>query len=1123
MKRLIIYINTVLILTLSLNLSLFSANDIQKQYEWLVFVFMSDVNDLGAASLSVGDINEMERIGSTDKVAVVAETNAIKINNSREVQFSPKAVTYFIVKDTNTYTNPDDDVIVSERIDDIYDTDMGSYRHFVRSAKKAIKMFNPQKLMIIVWNHGNGYYGIAYDDVSGNNITLRQLRQAFSEISGFYGRKIDIVAFDACLMQMVETVTEIKDYTNYVIASEETIPGRGYPYDDLLSILNRNHNNAVSFSREFIDAYVDEYENKNVTLSVVKSESYPAFLSFLNGWVNLLKKHPQDFVIAVSTVVTENSMFFSDDDNTETSQYGVLNSDDDKWLSRSVDLISYLKNFKNAASSEKVKTYTDNFIKFLRNNFILYHNASSYITNRGHNYRTDTYGIAIYLPLVKYNSGVYEGLNFSKISLWDEFIKSKINYTLSNKTGNSESDVKLKVKTSSISVISGMKNVFDSKKDDLDVTLSHYQNNSSVNIASKENNSANSTETQNVQREEHHSQNDVLHTESNINEHKNSSEKTSPVTKTKSKKEFSVPSLASSSKTSDNAKTAVSEKEKKGVIEAVSSFIEDFISPANLIVYRQKIKEFELEIKKGNPIYAGKLLSDEKLQRIFKRIDRELTEKLIAYAMEIAELEKEIEINSFDGRVKYLHDSLKEKLKRGNPVCELNLCVPPDNVAVWAEKYKKYDKKRIDNIKIAVRQWDKVFSNDNEFFNLGFVRFVSVTSDTWKNMTVTERDAVIREITKKSLARENFSDPLLDVDDESKLRAEKYTEVKKAVDAVSNEMLKKNILSKTELDAIRSKPLKEQMYILANLFDRGGLKSDEKLLPHIQVINASRQAFPNEVVDNNTRKFVSAVLNRNIKSELSKTQTGKKLVGELKGNLPYITVDYTEGFDSKVEGNHVIVNAKIVEEFLKLKGYSTEELVKDRKKQLELTSYLSPLIAKNYAEISVRNKIKGYTPEVREIHSIALLYQAKYTQERFKDNNFKEMFTEKSKYSDYSAKVVMVLRDFEKSDNEKEFVENEGSKYYAHLSTSSYVKGELIIAVKKELERRKSLNKESRAMIDKYAIFSENDIYRLKPQEIVYYIQDINTDALKKLEKELLSKENFDGVIKSELNYKHRG
>ena len=47
--------------------------------------------------------------------------------------------------------------------------------------------------------------------------------------------KVDVLAFDACLMQMAEVAYEVKDLADYVVGSEETEPGPGYPYDPFLA------------------------------------------------------------------------------------------------------------------------------------------------------------------------------------------------------------------------------------------------------------------------------------------------------------------------------------------------------------------------------------------------------------------------------------------------------------------------------------------------------------------------------------------------------------------------------------------------------------------------------------------------------------------------------------------------------------------------------------------------------------------------------------------------------------------------------------------------------------------------------------------------------------------------
>jgi len=118
---------------------------IKDKYEWLVFVFINGVNDLGMDNSSINDINEMENIGSTDKVAVVVEHNKIGMNQDETLTFQNTANTYFILKDKEN--NPE---IISKIIRETPDTDMGNYRHFAISAKYAINRFNPDKILLII-------------------------------------------------------------------------------------------------------------------------------------------------------------------------------------------------------------------------------------------------------------------------------------------------------------------------------------------------------------------------------------------------------------------------------------------------------------------------------------------------------------------------------------------------------------------------------------------------------------------------------------------------------------------------------------------------------------------------------------------------------------------------------------------------------------------------------------------------------------------------------------------------------------------------------------------------------------------------------------------------------------
>ncbi len=54
------------------------------------------------------------------------------------------------------------------------------------------------------------------------------------------GGHFDIIAFDACVMQILEVAYEIKDTASIMVASQEIVYVDGYPYDDILGTLAEN-------------------------------------------------------------------------------------------------------------------------------------------------------------------------------------------------------------------------------------------------------------------------------------------------------------------------------------------------------------------------------------------------------------------------------------------------------------------------------------------------------------------------------------------------------------------------------------------------------------------------------------------------------------------------------------------------------------------------------------------------------------------------------------------------------------------------------------------------------------------------------------------------------------------
>ena len=85
---------------------------------------------------------------------------------------------------------------------------------------------------LVLWNHGGGpLVGFGVDTAhQGDGLSLLELRQALLDSPFGSGRRLEWLAFDACLMASVEVAALMQPFARYMIASEETLPGEGFDY-----------------------------------------------------------------------------------------------------------------------------------------------------------------------------------------------------------------------------------------------------------------------------------------------------------------------------------------------------------------------------------------------------------------------------------------------------------------------------------------------------------------------------------------------------------------------------------------------------------------------------------------------------------------------------------------------------------------------------------------------------------------------------------------------------------------------------------------------------------------------------------------------------------------------------
>ena len=151
----------------------------------------------------------------------------------------------------------------------------------------------PSKYLAVnIHDHGGAWEGAVLDYVDGDISTTTgpmppsQFRDVFSTLS----RPIDILGFDACLMQelSVNTFMHATEKVKYVVASEQVQIVPGWVWDNIARRFTERHRldgtlTPLAHATEIVSAFDDEGDfQKNDTLSVVDLGAWPDVLRSLD-------------------------------------------------------------------------------------------------------------------------------------------------------------------------------------------------------------------------------------------------------------------------------------------------------------------------------------------------------------------------------------------------------------------------------------------------------------------------------------------------------------------------------------------------------------------------------------------------------------------------------------------------------------------------------------------------------------------------------------------------------------------------------------------------------------------------------------------------------------------------
>jgi len=229
---------------------------------WTVMVYMAADNNLAWAG--IGDIDEMEAAGTDPEVQVVvqaefSETQVDLGNCGSECFNRPNFNTfrYFIDGTGESVKGPDGPAT------DIGNRDMTSPAELNEFVRWSQATYAAEHYVLVLWNHGGGYAGLIEDATSAGPtlMPISALRPALSGVD-----QIDILDFDMCLMAGYETLVMVEGSADYVVFSEETVPGAGNPYREFLDGIQELAAAApVDVARVIVERFHQSYQGNRAS------------------------------------------------------------------------------------------------------------------------------------------------------------------------------------------------------------------------------------------------------------------------------------------------------------------------------------------------------------------------------------------------------------------------------------------------------------------------------------------------------------------------------------------------------------------------------------------------------------------------------------------------------------------------------------------------------------------------------------------------------------------------------------------------------------------------------------------------------------------------------------------
>lgn len=240
--------------------------------DYVLLIYMNGSNLESESKLATHNIQDMLR----EKTSEIWDNNftiLLLMGGTRKWHLDENMPGQNLSNDSITYAKITHDGF--RKIRSLSNRSIGNPSTLTEFINYGMKEFPADRYGLIFWNHGAGSVtGFGYDELHPNDtsLSLIEIQRGLQNSHSSGSAKFTFIGFDACLMATLETASAVSPYADYLVASQELEPSKGWNYKSITNSLRHNPQMpSKQIGRLIADSFVDSYKGKEyeqVTLSV---------------------------------------------------------------------------------------------------------------------------------------------------------------------------------------------------------------------------------------------------------------------------------------------------------------------------------------------------------------------------------------------------------------------------------------------------------------------------------------------------------------------------------------------------------------------------------------------------------------------------------------------------------------------------------------------------------------------------------------------------------------------------------------------------------------------------------------------------------------------------------------